>query len=68
LAILRDDKKQIKEKIAAAREKNAAKVQELVKKQKDNPAEVSALICCFQIRNTDFCFCRLLMKSRKKLR
>ncbi len=50
-----------------AKEKNAAKVQELFEMHNDYPAKVSALICCFQIVNTIFSFCRLLLKSRNKL-
>ncbi len=45
-----------------------AKAKELFEMHNDYPAEVSALICCFQIVNTDFFFCRLLLKSRNKLR
>jgi hypothetical protein len=52
---LRQRTMKIKEKIAEVKEKNAAKVQELFKMQNDHPAEVIALICCFQIQNTDFC-------------
>ena len=51
LAILKDNKKKIQDKIAAAKEKNAAKVQELLNTHNDYPAEVSALICCLQIGN-----------------
>jgi hypothetical protein len=56
LATLKGDAAKIKEKIAAEKEKNAAKVQELFKMKNDHPAEVSALICCFQIVNTEFYF------------
>jgi hypothetical protein len=55
LETLKGDAAKIKEKIAAAKEKNAAKVQELFEARNEYPAEVSALICCFQIVNTD-CF------------
>ncbi len=56
MATLKGDAAKIKEKIAAEKEKNAAKVQELFKTKNDYPAEVSALICCFQIVNTEFYF------------
>jgi hypothetical protein len=58
LATLKGEAAKIKEKIAEAKERNhdPAKVQEFFKMQIDYPAEVSALICCFQIVNTDFCF------------
>ncbi len=55
LAVLKDDEKKIKGRIAAAKEKNAAKVQELLNTHNDYPAEVSALICCLPIGNSDFC-------------
>jgi hypothetical protein len=57
----------IEEQIAAAKEKNAAKVQELLKTKNDYPDEVSAFICCLQIRNTDFCLLQAAPESKKKL-
>jgi hypothetical protein len=50
-----------------AKEENASKVQELFIMQNDYPAGVSALICCFQIRNTDFCFLQAVHESKKNV-
>jgi hypothetical protein len=48
-------------------EKNAAKVQELFETHNDYPAEVSALICCFQIVNTDFFFLQAASEIKKQV-
>jgi hypothetical protein len=50
-----------------AKEKNAAKVQELFETHNDYPAEVSALICCFQIVNTDFFFLQAASEIKKQV-
>jgi hypothetical protein len=42
-------------------------VQELFKTQNDYPAEVSALICCFQIVNTDFCFLQAAPEIKEQI-
>jgi hypothetical protein len=56
LATLKGEASNIEKQMEAAKEKNAAKEQELFKTQNNYPAEVSALICCLQFRNTDCCF------------
>ncbi len=56
MATLKGDAAKIKEQIAAEKENNAEKVQELFKTKNSYPAEVSALMCCFQIVNTAFYF------------
>ena len=50
-----------------AKEKNAAKVQELFETHNDYPAEVSALICCFQIVDTDFFFLQAASEIKKQV-
>jgi len=50
-----------------AKEKNAAKVQELFETHNDYPAEVSALICCFQIVSTDFFFLQAAPEIKKQV-
>ncbi len=67
MATLKGDAAKIKAKIAAAKEKNAAKVQELFETHNDYPAEVSALICCFQIVNTDFFFQQAAPAMKKQV-
>ncbi len=42
------------------------KVQEFFKTQNNYPAEVSALICCFQIVNTEFCFLQAASVIKQK--
>ncbi len=54
-------------RIAAAKEKNAVKVQELFETHNDYPAEVSALICCFQIVKTDFFFLHAAPEIKKQV-
>jgi hypothetical protein len=50
-----------------AKGKNAAKVQELFETHNDYPAEVSALICCFQIVDTDFFFLQAASEIKKQV-
>jgi hypothetical protein len=66
-ATLKGDAAKIKEKIAETKEKNVAKVQELFKMHNNYPAEVSALICCFQIVNTDFFFLQAAYEIKKQV-
>jgi hypothetical protein len=66
LATLKGDTSKIKEKTAVAKKLNAAKVQEL-KTHNEYPAEVSALICHFQIQNTDFCFLQAAPEIKKQV-
>ncbi len=65
LATLKGDEKKFKEQIAVAKEKNAAHVQELFDTKNDYPAQVSAFICCLQIRNTDVCFLQAAVEMKK---
>ena len=66
LVSLTSDEAKIEDKIKAAKKRNAEKGQELFKTLDAFPVEVSALILCFRIANTDKRgFCRLLRISRK---
>ncbi len=56
MATLKGDTAKLKKQIAAEKDNNAEKVQEIFKMKSNYPAEVSALICCFQIVNTEFYF------------
>ncbi len=67
MATLKDDAAKIKEKIAAAKEKNAAKVQEHFKTHNDYPAEVSAYNFCFRTVNTEFCFLQAAPEIKPKV-